>query len=269
MIKVNNIGCQFINYGGIHLSRPEGTSDYLLLFFRTDAELLIDGVYVPIKRNTFYIYPKGVPQYYKKTDGDFINDWIHFDIDDELYFQRLHIPLATPIQLYSYSAINRMMYDLFIEFFDVGTFHNDILDQKANTLFHKFSDLYHMEKKSSLSMNQHRQSLINLRNRIYNYEYIPDKINDIADDMNMSLSYLEHLYKKIFQVTITHDLIHARINHACMLLNGTDYSISHVSALCNYDNLEHFSRQFRKIKGCSPTKYRRLYRDGKTLSLSQ
>lgn len=256
IIKINGIGCQFINYGGINMIRPEGTGDYLFLFFRSDSEILINDVYKPILKNTFFIYPKGAGHHYRKKDGDFINDWMHFNVTDDAYFQKLNIPLGVPITLYSYNSINLIMYDLFNEFFNVGSHHEEILDQKANTMFHKLSDLYNIEKNSRGAINQYREELSQLRNRLYNYEYFPDKISDIATEMNISLSYLEHLYKKIYNVTISQDIIRGRINHACMLLNGTDYSISQVAAMCNYESLEHFSRQFKKVMGCSPLKYR-------------
>lgn len=257
MITINNIGCQFVNVGGINLNRPNGTGDYLLLFLRTNAEILMKDHYVPIKAGNFYLFPKNAPQIYRKLDGTYINDWMHFNIKpDNGYFDTLDIPLLTPIQLHNHAPINDMMYDIFAEFFNTGAHHVQIMDQKANALFQKFSDIYHIEKSSCDTVNKYRMNLTELRKQIYNYELIPENIGEIAKSMNMSLSYFEHMYKQLFQVSISQDIIKARISHACTLLNGTDYTITQVASMCNYENLEHFSRQFKKVMGISPRKYR-------------
>ncbi len=257
MIKINGVACQFVNFGGIDLVRKNGTKDYLFLFFRTDTELMLHGKYQLVKKNTFLIYPKDTPQMYRKTDGDFVNDWMHFDLDSNQYFQKLNIPLETPIFLHSHRTINLMMYDLLDEYISVGFHHNRILEQKADIMFHKFSDLYQSEKNNTSSINQYRESLSAIRNRIYHQHETPDRIMNLVEELNMSLSYLEHLYKKIFGVSINQDIIQSRINHACNLLDHTEYSMSEIAMICGYNSLEHFSRQFKSRVGCSPSKYKK------------
>ncbi|MDY5179916.1 helix-turn-helix domain-containing protein, partial [Butyribacter sp.] len=93
--------------------------------------------------------------------------------------------------------------------------------------------------------------------RIYNYEYIPSGAEEIAAKLNLSTSYFQHTYKKIFGISVHQDIIKARIEHAARLLQGSNNSISEIAAICGYENLEHFSRQFKKIKGVSPQQFRK------------
>lgn len=75
--------------------------------------------------------------------------------------------------------------------------------------------------------------------------------------MNLSVSYFQHLYKDFFGRLAYKDIVSARIEQAAHLLEHTDYSINEIGRLCGYDNMEHFSRIFKKYKGKSPHNYRK------------
>lgn len=64
--------------------------------------------------------------------------------------------------------------------------------------------------------------------------------------LNISTSYFQHIYKKLFGVPVNQDIIKGRIENAARLLHGTDASVSEIAEQCGYENLEHFSRQFKK-----------------------
>lgn len=86
---------------------------------------------------------------------------------------------------------------------------------------------------------------------------MPDGADEIAKGLNISTSYFQHIYKKLFGVPVNQDIIKGRIEHAARLLMETDASVSEIAEQCGYENLEHFSRQFKKIKKVSPQKYRK------------
>lgn len=257
MIYVKEIGYQFINLGGIDINRATGNGNYLFIYFRCPVEIWQGDAYKLVEADTFILYRKGAQQKYRKLDGHYINDWIHLDFDAyDDFFENLGIPFDTPIKLPDSNPVTSMISDLFMEYFNVGEQHEKIMDQKVNALFLRFSDLYHFSQKNSQKMTKYLQELIKIRKKIQNYEYCPESAADIAELLNISTSYLQHLYKSFFGVSVNHDIIRGRIDHAAHLLNGTEHSITEVAQICGYENLEHFSRQFKKIKGCSPKQYR-------------
>lgn len=129
--------------------------------------------------------------------------------------------------------------------------------ERADALFRKFAELYHFSNNYSTKMNNYRAAFTDLRHKIRNRQYCPNNLGETARQMNLSVSYFQHLYKDFFGNSIQKDIIHARIEQAAHFLKNTDRSISDIARLCGYDNVEYFSRSFKKYKGSSPRNYRK------------
>ena len=257
MIKIVDVGYQFVNVGGFDVKRVNGSGDYLFLMFRCPTEVWIGDGYKLLPENTFFLFEKGAPQIYRKLDGHFINDWIHFEIEPyDSFFENLGIPFRTPIVLSDRRNISEMISDLFIEYFSVGEQHEKIMDQIATAMFLKFSDLYSCSEKNSGNKAKYLEKLVDIRRRIQNFEYWPDGVQELSKLLNISPSYLQHLYKDFFGVSVGQDLINAKIDYASYLLNSTSNTIAEIAQMCGYETIEHFSRQFKKVKGCAPSKFR-------------
>ena len=255
MLQIHSIGYQFVNIGGFDVNRPEGTGDYLLVFFRCDTEVYSEGKYETVPENSFLFFRKGSPQVYRKTDGHFINDWIHLDSDAEGFLESLGIPMDRPFTVEGSREITDMISDLFIEYFHVGQSHDRIMDQKAQALLYRLSDLVHLSQNNSRTRLDYFTKLHDLRESLLRYEYRPANVTEIADQYHISVSYLQHMYKEFFGCSLKEELIRGRIEYAAHLLSGGQHSVSEVAELCGYENLEHFSRQFKKWKGTSPSHY--------------
>ena len=76
---INNVGYNHCHDADFFINRPEGSGDYLLLLLKTDAVFILDNAETIIPKNSVFIYPKGMPQYYKcLPQQTFENNWIHF-----------------------------------------------------------------------------------------------------------------------------------------------------------------------------------------------
>lgn len=83
-------------------------------------------------------------------------------------------------------------------------------------------------------------------------------VAQLADVSHMSKSYFMSCFKKAVGSTAIEYLAQLRINAACEALVSTKKNISEIAFNCGYSNLSNFNRQFKKITGCLPKKYRSI-----------
>lgn len=259
MIKATFAGYNFVHHNGIRVDRPNGTKSLLFLYFKTPVDVLVNSEMVHIAEPTFLIYDKGVPQFYISESGPYCNDFLHFT-DDNIYdlLKELNIPLNTLLKIHNAQEISSYFKDISREMWQTGKCHDNIIDMKIRTLLYKFSDMLYDERTYPDKLNRYRQSFTKIRNKIYDFNNFETgkSVNDFAQTLNISTSYFQHIYKQLFDVSITQDLIRSRIEYACYLLNDNFDSISNIASKCGYENKEHFTRQFKEVIGMTPKQYR-------------
>ena len=85
----------------------------------------------------------------------------------------------------------------------------------------------------------------------------PDfSISAMADNMNITLSWLSTLFKQHAGKNLNNYVTEKRLERACLLLASPLYSIGEVAHKCGYDDAGYFSSLFRKKIGMNPTEYR-------------
>ena len=104
--------------------------------------------------------------------------------------------------------------------------------------------------------HKHFRLINDLRNNILSAPHKKWSVRIMADSINMSPSYFQHLYKELFGIPCMQDVIAARLENAKFYLNTTNMSIQSLADFCGYDNALHFMRQFKKQEGLTPTQYR-------------
>lgn len=87
-------------------------------------------------------------------------------------------------------------------------------------------------------------------------------IADVAEEFKMNPNYLNRIFKEQMGMTLYAAIKNARLEYAKKLLVETDISIADVCETCGYSDSANFLRDFKKLTGASPLKYRKL--KGKT-----
>ncbi len=84
------------------------------------------------------------------------------------------------------------------------------------------------------------------------------KIKDVTEIANMSSTQFFITFKKTYKMSFKSYLLKIRIGCACRLLAEERVNISQAAFESGFENLSNFNRQFKNIKGMTPSAYLRL-----------
>ena len=87
----------------------------------------------------------------------------------------------------------------------------------------------------------------------------PLRVQTLADIAGVSVSQLERLFKRVFQITPQQMLTKLRIETAMRMLHG-GASIAEIGQACGFSDQSAFARQFKNTVGMPPRDYRALAR---------
>ena len=83
------------------------------------------------------------------------------------------------------------------------------------------------------------------------------KVSDIATAIGTNRTYVSEYFNKEEECTFYDYVNRFRIEYACTLLEGSDANIMKIAERSGFNSSQSFIRVFSKLKGISPTKYRK------------
>lgn len=89
-----------------------------------------------------------------------------------------------------------------------------------------------------------------------NYQ-LPLSLEEVADQVNLSPTYLSRKFRKTTGVTFKEYINYIRIKQAVQALLTTDDSITKIAVDCGFNSSNYFKDIFKKINGVSPMAFRR------------
>lgn len=142
--------------------------------------------------------------------------------------------------------------------FTVGVYNQEINTvQNLSNAMHKASvNRVFSYNISDYTLNPQFEKICILRSKIMKNPEFQWSIDSIADNLYLSKSYLQKIYKTYFGKGIIEEMITFRIEKAKKLLADTDITITEISRQCGYSSYNYFVRQFKSVVGLSPTEYR-------------
>lgn len=93
------------------------------------------------------------------------------------------------------------------------------------------------------------------------YEYVLNNFAEeisldmIADIINMNASSFSRYFKQKTNKTFTRFLNEVRVGYACKRFTESDRNIAEIAYECGYNNISNFNKQFKSLKGMTPTEY--------------
>lgn len=236
------------------INRAHGSGDYLLLLVFTPAQLLLNNTHVIMTQPYFILYNINTPQIYGAYHGIYTDDWIHLTLTsrDLLYLNELNIPMDTPVILHDMEELSGLVKALTYEFYATRNLSKDNQKLYLRLLFNRIGEHFYQNNTSP-----YYPTLNKLRATMYNEPYKKYNIDEMANEVGLSRSAFQHIYKNIFGLGANADLICARTDYAMELLESTQYPVTRIAEMCGYHSDIHFMRQFKEQTKMTPSQYRK------------
>lgn len=255
MLEFDYIGTHYTNPPEFTLDQPAGTNHYFFTLFLTDIYIKINETMHFYQSGTVLLYPPEVPQYYHNPTNGFSNDWFQFSgRNAQSFLDSIAFPCNIPFSIKNPKELHQKFQQIEGEFFSQNTHHEQMMNLLAKEIFIQLAREYHSntaENENTLMEERFRQA----RSTILSHLDQDWTIEDMAALLDLSPSRFSHLYSSIFHISPKKNLMMERINTARFLIQSQNYSVTEAAARVGYDNIYHFSKQFKLVTGKAPSEY--------------
>jgi len=242
------------------LKKRRGEGHWLFMVLRNEALFRIDDKDVPSPENSFVLFTPDQSFSYQANGRGFTEDWVEFvpDENEEQLIYDMDIPLNRIIPATDATDLSMIIRNLSYEFFSLNRNRLESIDLYFRLILSKLNEYASdFRRYSTGHEGLYIEKLMWLRESIYRWPAKEWKVDEMAGDISLSRSRLQHLYSETFGISISKDIITSRLNKATELLKKAENPISRIAAMVGYSNASYFNRQFRNRYGKTPSEYRK------------
>lgn len=102
------------------------------------------------------------------------------------------------------------------------------------------------------------QSIELAKDYMEEHYFEPLTLNMVADKVGITPAYLSSLFSQHMGITLIDYLNEVRIDHACIYLKQNYFKTYEIAYKVGYRDEKYFSKVFRKVKGMSPSEYKKI-----------
>lgn len=260
-MNVGSIGYNYERGRDYWEDRHEGIGCYLLLLVKSDARFVIDGLETIVRKPSYVLIRPDTPVEYGAYKNEYCEDWIYltFDKKDEEWVAGLGIKVDECVEVGNIHEFSSLALSMTYEHYLTDEYHEKMEERYLEQLFillARRTSNGHKVVKEDFSEKDVRFK--ELRVRMYHYPRTIGTIDEIAKELNISRSGLQHYYKQMFGLPLSKDMINARLNFCATLLATTDKSLHEMAIDSGYQNEFYFMRQFKEKYKMTPTEYREM-----------
>lgn len=255
-MKVNMLGWHWKHPADLFKERPNGIHGMQIILIRSKARIGMGSNIYKVEDNTIFVVESCFPHALYGDGEEYMDDWIRFDLEDSDtdFLDSLGIEHNVPIKLDT-DVVSDLI-RICVEVYDSDDPEKDAtLRYLMNAIFMQIKSCSNPESRSIHS--QYEKELEGIRRQIYDDPSADWNIPQIAQKLNLSVSYFQRLYKQRYGIPCTKDIFTSRMEYAKQLLTTTELSAIEIAEKCGYPDYAHFSKVFQKYACVSPSKYRK------------
>lgn len=232
------------------IDRPSGLPMWLLVAFEDAVEILLEEKVRLLPAGHAVLWPPGRRQFFGKKTGRWSHTWIYgsgASWDHSL----AGIPLEQPIPIQD-SLFQRLLEAAYHEIIERDAPHPVILRALLEAL------AAHLRRMAPLPARQARAqaALARARDLMQRRLHQPLDLTTLARAAGLSVSQFSAAYHRAFGTSPIRHLRAQRLQRAARLLENHALTIKEVATQVGYPDPLHFSREFHKATGLTPTAHR-------------
>ena len=257
---VGAVGYNYRHRKDFIMDCPHGVGCPLILLIKEPSVFVINGIEHRAEKNSFILLSPDTPVKYHAAEEFYTDDWLYFNYEqgDNEKFERLDVPKDTLVYLGNIDELSQIMRSVAYEYQLMKEGHEEVTRCYMEIFLLKLARQLKCTDKKSCIITDRNSRFMQLRAYIY---AMPEDIADVGSmawDMGISRSSFQHMYKKMFGVSVMTDVISARMERASQLLATPNLSVREVAERCGYTNEYGFMKRFKMHFGKTPTEFRSM-----------
>jgi AraC-like DNA-binding protein len=203
----------------------------------------------------FLICPDIITYYEADYEDPWIYTWVGFKgIKAEQYLKLANLSKEQPIFNYNQSNFVENCFEEMRKSANLK-YGADLRLQGILSLF--LSELIEKAENHNIENGSYKEVYIKKTLQFIEANYSRDiSISNISEFIGLNKNYFSAFFKENMKIAPQEFLINFRINKACELLKNNALTVSNVARSVGYNDPLGFSKIFKRVKGCSPKKYR-------------
>ncbi len=239
--------------------RPRGRLDFQLLYIAAGkAHFHFDGKEQIVTAGHMVLYRPKEPQKYEYYGNDQTEVyWVHFTGGNVTNILRSYGLTDDKHVFYCSSGLDyqNLFRTMINELQMCRENYAEMLEMYLRQIFIMMHRYFLTSLKTS---NPHVVEEIDKATLYFNEHYNENiSIDEYAQNNHVSVSWFIRNFKQCTGSTPLQYILSKRIYNAEILLQDSSYNLTEISEIIGYDNPLYFSRIFKKVKGISPSEYRK------------
>ena len=240
---------------GFVINRPHGLLQYTFLHFLNEVEILLQDQIITAPAGSLVFYDIDTPQwFYSRTP--LVHNWMHMTGSVPVALQKNGLQTNTLYLPQNGQFITEISREIEGEVLSRRPFSQEIIAIKFQELLVKIARACSGSAPLSVPPAIKEDLFLGIRKQMFSNLERNWIVAELAALAHLSPSRFYDVYRAIFHISPTADLIHARVDRAKRYLSDTDAPIHDLAEQLGYGNVTHFCRQFKQLTGCTPSQYR-------------
>lgn len=218
---------------------------------------VIDGVEYQVKRgNSVMLFPYSSIKVKPYPNVMFEYKWVEITgFEIAVLISRTNFSKTRPVA-------PEIPVDNFFQYFDVGNDDSDTIYSACRTngkilvLLSFYIQFYPSQQTAETNYIMQARDYIER-----NFREVSCTVKSVADKIQIDRTYLYRLFKEETGFSVIEYINNCRIGRACSMLTNTSVQIKDIALSVGFSDQLYFSKVFKKLKGITPTEYRKFYSD--------